>query len=68
MSAVRESVADLLTCSTCRSTDVELILQICNDSWGVDVFVDLLQQNVPDRAVLKVLLAQKNEGMVELIC
>ena len=55
--AVRESFADLLS----RSTDAELILHIRDDSWGVDVFVDLLQQNVPDRAVLKVLPAQKNE-------
>ena len=63
LSAVRESFADLLS----RSTDAELILQIRDDSWGVDVFVDLLQQNVPNRAVLKVLLAQKNEVWYNLL-
>ena len=36
--------------------------------WGADVFVDLIEQNVPDRAVIKVLQKQKEYKQVQWIC
>lgn len=49
------------------ASDAELILQIRDDSWGADVFVDLIEQNVPDRAVIKVLEKQEYK-QVQWIC
>ena len=59
--AIKSCFSDIL------ASDAELILQISDDSWGADVFVDLIEQNVPDRAVIKVLQKQNNK-QVQWIC
>lgn len=60
--AIKSCFSDIL------ASDAELILQIRDDSWGADVFVDLIEQNVPDRAVIKVLQKQKEYKQVQWIC
>ena len=60
--AIKGCFSDIL------ASDAELILQIRDDSWGADVFMDLIEQNVPDRAVIKVLQKQKEYKQVQWIC
>ena len=60
--AIKSCFSDIL------ASDAKLILQICDDSWGADVFVDLIEQNVPARAVIKVLQKQKEYKQVQWIC
>ena len=60
--AIKSCFSDIL------ASDAELILQIRDDSWGADVFVDLIEQNIPDRAVIKVLQKQKEYKQVQWIC
>ena len=60
--AIKSCFSDIL------ASDAKLILQICDDSWGADVFVDLIEQNVHARAVIKVLQKQKEYKQVQWIC
>lgn len=59
--AINSCFSDIL------ASDADLILQIRDDSWGADVFVDLIEQNVPDRAVIKLLQKQEYK-QVQWIC
>ena len=58
LAKIRERFSDIL------SVDAELVLQIRDDSWGADVYVDLLDQPIPDRAVIRLLVEQKKEVLV----
>ena len=57
---VRERFADILP------SDVELVLQIRDDSWGTDVYVDLLDQPIPDRAVIRLLIVEMQKDKVQV--
>jgi len=50
--AIQESFKDILHCSPSS-----IILQLRDDSWGENVFVDVidLDQDIPDRAVMRVM-------------
>ena len=62
MSDIQERFADLLLSP---SGDVpDLVIAIRDDSWGADVFVDLLDQDIPDRAVLRFRVAQRELSQV----
>lgn len=63
IASVRERFADILP------SDAELVLQIRDDSWGTDVYVDLLDQPIPDRAVIRLLIVdmQKEKVQVSLL-
>ena len=39
-------------------------MQIRDDSWGADIFVDLLDRSIPDRSVIKVLQVREKEKQV----
>ncbi|XP_065907720.1 uncharacterized protein [Dysidea avara] len=59
-SAILESFKDILQCS-----QSSVILQVRDDSWGEDVFVDVvgLDQEIPDRAVMRIMeTIQSEEG------
>ena len=47
LSATEAKFSDIL------SKDGELFLQIWDESWGKDVFVDLMDQDIPERATVK---------------
>ncbi|XP_065918714.1 uncharacterized protein [Dysidea avara] len=59
-SAILESFKDILQCS-----QSSVILQVRDDSWGENVFVDVvgLDQEIPDRAVMRIMeTIQSEEG------
>ena len=62
VSAIRERFADLLPSPSVDAPD--LVTAISDDSWGADVFVDLLDQDTPNRAVLRFRVAQRESSQL----
>lgn len=60
LTSIRERFADILP----SPLEAELVLQIRDDSWGKDVYVDLLDEPIPDRAVIRLLVEQKEKAPV----
>ena len=53
LSATKAKFSDVL------SKDGELFLQIRDESWGEDVFVDLMDEDIPERAMVKAVEIKK---------
>lgn len=63
MTAIKDHFTDLFQ----GNAELHVVLQICDNSWGADVYVNSLEQDVPDRAMIKVLQVSKGEKEEEQV-
>ena len=68
VSVIQKCLADLLPSPSGNLLD--LAIQICDDSWGADVFADLVDRDIPNHAVLRFKVAQRVEsgGLGAMAC